>query len=283
MDDVSTLMEETAVAGGRFGAYHLRELINRGGCSEIWLATDAAGRSVAVRRLMNGSLFNFAERSRFFAGCELLAALQPHPFIIGYVEHGKIEGLPTLVMEYVEASNLKLLLARADDLLGEQLGNLLIDSAAALEHTHDHGFMHLDFKPENILVTRAGNVRLIDFDLAQPLPDAPRKSAKNPGTPAYMAPEQLLREPFDHRADIYAFGVTAYELVTHQKPFPGESPEEILRRGLDRREFVAPRELNPGVPPALERIILRCLDRDPLRRFPHVAGLRYELEKALYV
>ena len=167
--------------------------------------------------------------------------------------------------------------------LGEQLGNILIDSAAALEHTHDRGWLHLDFKPENLLVSRAGSVRLIDFDLAQPRPDAPRRSAKNPGTPAYMAPEQLLREPFDHRADIYSFGVTAYELVTHQKPFPGDAPDEILRRCLERREFAAPREVNPGVPPALERIILRCLERDPARRFPHVTGLRYELEKALYV
>lgn len=278
-----TMTEATEVQGGPFGAYHLRELINRGGFSEIWLATDADDRPVAVRRMLNGSFFNFTDRSRFFAGCEVLAALQPHPFIIGYIEHGRIEGQPALVMEYVEASNLKLLLARTDDLLGEQLGNILIDSATALEHTHDRGYLHLDFKPENLLVTRAGNVRLIDFDLAQPLPDAPRKSAKNPGTPAYMAPEQLLREAFDHRADIYSFGVMAYELVTHQKPFPGETPDEILRRCLDRREFAPPREVNPGVPPALERIILRCLDRDPARRFPHVTGLRYELEKALYV
>lgn len=278
-----SITDETPVQGGPFGAYHLRELINRGGFSEIWLATDAAHRPVAVRRLVNGSLFNFAERSRFFTGCEVLAALQPHPLIIGYVGHGRIEGQPTLVMEYVEASNLKLLIARSDDLLGEQLGNILIDSAAALEHTHDRGYLHLDFKPENVLVSRAGKVRLIDFDLAQPLLDAPRKFGKNPGTPAYMAPEQLLREPFDHRADIYAFGVTAYELVTLQKPFAGDTPDEILRRCLDRKEFAAPRELNPEVPPALERIILRCLDRDPARRFPHAPGLRYDLEKALYV
>jgi serine/threonine-protein kinase len=272
----------TLAPGGRLGGFYLHELINRGGFSEIWLAS-AGGQTYALRRLINGSLLNFTERGRFFNGCEVLAKLQPHPLIIGYVEHGKLEGFPYLLMEHLESSNLKQLLARADELLGEQLGNLLIDAAAALEHVHDRGYMHLDFKPENLLVSRSGNVKLIDFDLAQPWPDAPKKYAKNPGTPAYMAPEQLLREPYDHRADLYSYGVLAYELVTLQKPFPGDTPDEILARCLDRDDFPPPRELNGEVPPALERIILRCLERDPERRFPHPTALRYELEKALYV
>ena len=98
--------------------------------------------------------------------------------------------------------------------------------------------MHLDFKPENILVTRNANVRLIDFDLARPIPAGPKKFKKNPGTPAYMAPEQLLRQPIDQRVDIFAYGVTAYELLTNQKPFPGDTPAEILARQMDRSEFL---------------------------------------------
>ena len=185
-------------------------------------------------------------------------------------------------MEYVESSNLKQMLVRNDPILVENVGNILIDMAIALEHVHDSGFMHLDFKPENILVTRSGNVRLVDFDLAQPRPARPKKSSKNPGTPAYMAPEQLQREAFDHRVDIFAYGVTAYELLSGQKPFPGDTPDEILRRELSGSP-TPPREFNPDLPLALEKSILKCLDRDPDKRHPIMSVLVLELKAALYV
>lgn len=272
-----------ARTGTRLGRYTLHELINSGGMSEIWLATDEEGRAVAVRLMLHNSLLAFTERKRFLTGCEVLASLPPHPAVIGYVEHGKIGGELALVMEYVEGENLKLRMAAEDPTLGENIAQILIDMASALEHLHGHGFMHLDFKPENVVMTRNGSIRLVDFDLAQPIPDPPRKLDKNPGTPAYMAPEQLLREPVDHRVDLWAYGVSAYELLTGQKPFPGETPDGILRRQLDRAEFVRPRQINPDIPPELERIILHCLERDLGRRMPYTSRLVHELKQALYV
>src|SRR6185436_1419194 len=167
------------------------------------------------------------------------------------------------LMEYVESSNLKQLMYRGDEILLENVGNILIDMAVALEHVHDSGFMHLDFKPENVLITRNAAVRLVDFDLAQPRPEKPKKFSKNPGTPAYMAPEQLQREAYDHRVDVFAYGVTAYELLTGQKPFPGDTPEEILRKQLNRGDFTNPREINPDIPAAMEKLILKCIDVEP--------------------
>jgi serine/threonine-protein kinase len=123
----------------------------------------------------------------------------------------------------------------------------------------------------------------VDFDLAQPRPEKPKKFSKNPGTPAYMSPEQLQRLPYDHRADIFAYGVTAYELLTGHKPFQGETPEEILRRQLDRSGFVTPRERNPDLPLAVEKSILKALDRDPDKRHPIMSVLVLELKAALYV
>jgi serine/threonine-protein kinase len=144
--------------------------------------------------------------------------------------------------------------------------------------------MHLDFKPENVLVTRNAGVRLVDFDLAQPIPEKPKKMpGKNPGTPAYMAPEQLLGEPVSHRADIFAYGVAAYELLTNQKPFPGETPGEILNKQVDRSNFVAPRQYNADMPANLEKVILRCLENEPERRYPFIGVMVRELKSALYV
>jgi serine/threonine-protein kinase len=186
-------------------------------------------------------------------------------------------------MDYVESSNLKILLSRGDDVLAENVAQIIIDMALGLEQVHDSGFIHLDFKPENILVTRNAGVRLIDFDLARVKPVEPKKmSGKNPGTPAYMAPEHLQNLAIDQRADIFAFGVTAYEVLTTQKPFPGDTPDEILRKQLND-ECVAPRDLNPDIPAAMEKLILKCLKRDMDERYPYMSVVVRDLMAALTV
>ena len=269
---------------GPFGRFYLQELINSGGMAEIWLATDERHKPYALRRMHQRLRFNFLARRRFLRGADILSKIGDHNHIVGYVEHGKIKGHLYLLMDYLEASNLKELYARHDPVLLENVAQILIDMAEGLEHMHDNGFMHLDFKPENVLVTRNANVRLVDFDLAEPIPEKPRKaSKKNPGTPAYMAPEQLLGEPVSHRVDIFSYGVSAYELLTNQKPFPGESPSEIVARQLDRSGFVPPRQYNADMPLNLEKVILRCLERDPERRYPFIGMMVRELQAALYV
>jgi serine/threonine-protein kinase len=265
------------------GKYYPHELINSGGMSEIWLVTDLRGKPFALRKLKKELRFNLTARRRFLRGCEVLSKLNESDYIVGYVEHGKADGVYYMVMDYVEASNLKELCARRDPLLVENVAQILIDMAAGLQEVHESGFMHLDFKPENVLITRNGSVQLIDFDLAQPIPDKPVKFPKNPGTPGYMAPEQLKREPIDPRADIFAFGVLAYELVTNHKPFPGETPAEILASQMDISSPVSVREHNLDIPPALEKVILKCLQRDPDRRYPFMSVLTRDLQNALYV
>jgi len=273
-----------APSPGAFGRFYLQELINSGGMADIWLATDSRHKPYALRLLHQRLRFDFLARRRFVRGCEILSKVGDHESIIGYVEHGKIKGQLYLLMEYLEASNLKELYARHDPVLLENVAQILIDMALALEHMHENGFMHLDFKPENVLVTPNGKVRLVDFDLAQPIPEKPKKlSKKNPGTPAYMAPEQLLGQPISHRVDMFSYGAAAYELLTSQKPFPGETPAEILHRQLDRSEFFTARQINPDIPPALDKIILRCLEPDPGSRYPFIGVMARELQAALYV
>ena len=268
---------------GPFGRFYLQEMINQGGMAELWLATDQQQRPFALRRMHKTGLFDFTSKKRFLHGCEILSKIHQHELIITYHEHGKIDGTPYALMDYIEGENLKVLQNLADDSLGDHVGNILLDMARALEHVHDSGFMHLDFKPENVMISRNVNVRLIDFDLAQPIPKGNLKLDKMPGTPSYMAPEQLRKQPIDHRVDIFAYGVTAYELVTGVKPFPGETPEEVLRQQLDMHFLKPPRDVNPQIPLALERTILKALDRDPNRRHPIMSTLLLDLQGALYV
>ena len=269
---------------GPFGRFYLQELINSGGMADIWLATDQRQKPYALRRMHERLRFNLLARRRFLRGADILSKIGDHHCIIGYVEHGKVKGQLYLLMDYVEASNLKELYAQHDPVLLENVAQILIDMAEGLEHMHDNGFMHLDFKPENVLITRNGKVRLVDFDLAEPIPEKPRKaSKKNPGTPAYMAPEQLLGEPISHRVDMFSYGVAAYELLTNQKPFPGDTPGEILARQVDRSGFAPPRQYNPDMPAGLEKVILRCLEHDPNRRYPFMGMMVRELQAALYV
>jgi len=237
--------------------------------ADIWLATDSKGKAYALRRMHERLRFNFGARRQFVRGAEILSLIHDHPGIIGYVEHGKIGGVLYLLLEYVEASNLKTLYARHDPVLLEHVAQILIDMAAALE---------------NVLVTQNASIRLVDFDLAQEIPEKPKKmSGKNPGTPSYMAPEQLQGEPISQRVDIFAFGVAAYELLTSQKPFPGETPAEILKRQLDRSSFVAPREHNPDLPANLEKVVLKCIETEPDKRYPFMGMMSRELQAALYV
>lgn len=252
--------------------------------AEIWHVTDSNGQPFALKRMHQKLKHSWIAKRRFRKGCEVLAQVHENEFVIEYLEHGKIEGLPYMLMEYVESSNLKEVFTRGDDVLDEYAGNILIDMAIALDHVHSCGFMHLDIKPENVLITRNGNVRLVDFDLALPKPKKPKKLGKCPGTPAYMAPEQLMKKPVDARADLWAFGVTAYELLTHKKPFPGDNPKEVLRYQLDRDDyFVMPRDHNEGLTEGLEAIILKCLQHDPNDRYPYASVLVRDLEQELYV
>ena len=232
----------------RFGRFYTQELINRGGMAEIWLVTDNRGKPYALRKLNDRLRFNLLARRRFLRGCEVLSKINESEYVVGYVEHGRQSGTLYMVMDYIEAANLKELFAKHDPVLTENVAQILIDMALGLTHVHESGFMHLDFKPENVLVTRNGNVRLIDFDLAQPIPEKPKRMSKNPGTPGYMAPEQLQQKPIDPRADIFAYGVSAYELLTNHKPFPGETPSEILAAQMDPSGPASPREHNARHP-----------------------------------
>ncbi|MCF7708784.1 MAG: serine/threonine protein kinase [Verrucomicrobia bacterium] len=267
----------------QFGPFRLHELINSGGMADIWLATNDNGDAFALRKLHENLKLNFTAKRRFIRGARILSQIHSHDNVIAYYGHGKIGGVYYMLMEYIESSNLRELLNRADPLLDKLDQRIIRDMALALEHMHDSGFMHLDFKPENIIITRNGKLRLVDFDMARPKPDKPKKLWKYPGTPSYMAPEMLRHRAIDHRADIFAFGVTAYEVLTRRRPFIGESQTEVLRKQLDHSHDLTPlRQFRPDLGVKVENVILKCLERNPDKRYPHMSVVMKDLHFADY-
>lgn len=260
------------MVGSTLAGFNIVERISRGGTADIYLATDTVENRYTLRVLLPELQSNWTRSRQFTNGCKILNKMN-HPNVIHLYQIGKTEdGLPYAVLEYIEGSNLKEKILRNDHGLTENRMRLLLGMAAALAHVHERQYLHLDFKPENILVGRHYEPRLIDFDLAVPRPEVPKRLSSPSGTLAYWAPEQIAKEPVDERADIFAFGVTAYEMLSGKKPITGTTREEILEKYADfNRHLVPLRERVPHVPPALERTLTKCLEKDLTRRYPSMS------------
>ena len=158
----------------RFGKYLLHECVAQGGITEIWMATDEFENVVAVRKLRGSGLSSSSAPKMFKTGLKVHRKLSPHPNIIRYINHGKADGTPYMVLEYIQGADLKALMSREHDMI-DNVADVLVQMADGLEHLHDRGWMHLDYKPENIMVSLNSHVSLIDFDTAQEIPRKPKK------------------------------------------------------------------------------------------------------------
>ncbi len=257
--------------GERLGGFNILEKINRGGMADIYLVADPAGNEFVLRVMLPEFRWRWGRIRQFNWGCKVLSQLD-HPNIIHYYGKGRDQGFLYAVVEYVEGPNLRDKILRADPLLETHRLQVLHGMASALAQLHEHGFIHLDFKPENLIIPKNYEPKLVDFDLSAPRPSRPQKLKSLSGTLSYWAPEQILREPVDERADIFAFGMTAYEMITGKKPFTGSTREEILEKYKDfQQHLVPPRSRVPNLPIHLERVILKCLEKEPARRYPSMS------------
>lgn len=264
--------------GSTFANFQVLEKIGQGGTADIYLVTDDLGRRFALRVLRAEHRYSWRRLWRFRKECALLELFN-HPNITRGFGHGRFHGLRYSVREYVEGGNLKDRILRSDPLLQVNRLRLLIGMAAGLAHIHEHGYMHLDFKPENVLVTRDYDPKIVDFELATRRPSQPQRVGRMPGTPAYLAPEQIARQPIDERVDIFAYGVTAYEMLTGRKPVTGNTLEEVLQKYAHFDEYLKPlRHHVPNLPHALERVVLKCLEKDPARRYPAISLVVRDLQ-----
>jgi serine/threonine protein kinase len=264
--------------GSTFADFTVLDKINHGGMATIYLVADRQGQKLILRMLLPEHRFHWSRLRQFKWGCKVMEQLD-HPNIVRYYGSGKFNGLRYAIIEYVEGPNLKEAIVRNDPNLRSHQRKMLTGMAAALAHVHARGFLHLDFKPENVLVPKSYDSKLIDFDLSIPRPIRPRRESKLAGTPLYLAPEQIARQPVDERADIFAFGITAYEMITGKKPIAGNTREEILQKYSEFDEHLRPpRALVPDIPHSIERVILKCLEKKPADRYPAMSLVVRDLQ-----
>ncbi len=280
------------VPGARIGTFEILAPLGAGGMGEVYRARDTRlGREVAVKVLPGERLSDPTRRARFVQEAKAASALN-HPCIVTIYEIESAEAIDFIVMELVPGKTLDALIPRQGMRLGEAL-RVAIPIADAVSAAHARGIVHRDLKPSNVMVTPEGAVKVLDLGLAKLFDGATNSSedattldgqaglsqpGATAGTPAYMSPEQAAGGTVDTRTDIFSFGTVLYELVTGRRPFAGSSAAEV-QAALMKEQPKPPSQLVPELPRELERIILRCLRKEPDRRFQHMSDVKVELRE----
>jgi serine/threonine protein kinase len=248
--------------------YRIIGLLGRGGMGEVYRADDLKlGQPVALKFLPKNFAAEKDRLERFFTEVRLARQVS-HPNVCRVYDIGEIDGQHYLSMEYVDGEDLASLLKRIGRLPADKALEIARELCAGLATAHDRGVLHRDLKPSNVMVDGRGRARITDFGLAVAAGDVIEGEVS--GTPAYMAPEQLAGKGATVRSDIYALGLVLYELSTGKKAFDAGSLDELRRKHAEQMP-TAPSEKDPGFDPAVERVILRCLEKDPARRPSSVA------------
>jgi serine/threonine protein kinase len=250
--------------------YRIIGLLGRGGMGEVYRADDLKlGQPVALKFLPPRLAQDPIRRERFFAEVRITRQLS-HPNICRVYDISEVEGRHFLSMEFIDGEDLASLLKRIGHLSNEKALDIARQLAAGLSAAHEHGVLHRDLKPANIMIDGHGHVRITDFGLAVAIDES--QAVEIAGTPAYMAPEQLAGKGATVRSDIYSLGLVLYEIYTGKKAFTASTLADLRQQ----KETYTPRalsEIREGVDPVVERLIRRCMERDPNARPASVAQL----------
>src|SRR2546430_3330066 len=263
--------------------YQIDAVLGRGGMGVVYKAKHLKlNRAVAIKMLLCGELAASDELTCLLREAQAVAGLA-HANIVQVHDVGDLDGLPYFTMEFIEGGSL------AQKLNGvpqpaREAASMMVLLAKAVQAAHQGGLVHRDLKPSNILLTSDGTPKITDFGLARQLGGgtAVGMRAAKVGTPSYMAPEQALGKvgAFCPSVDVYALGAILYEMLTGRPPFKGETASETQRQ-LVSEEPVPPQRLNRKVPCDLQTICLKCLRKDPARRYPSTAALAEDLTRFL--
>jgi serine/threonine protein kinase len=267
---------------GRLGQYDVLAVVGRGGMGVVLKGLDTAlNRLVAIKVLASQWASSGAARQRFAREAKATAAVR-HDHVIAIHHIDEVKGLPYLVMEYIHGTSLQERLNRTGPMQLVDTLRIGMQIAAGLEAAHDQGLIHRDVKPSNILLENGvERVKLSDFGLARAVDDASlTQSGVIAGTPLYMAPEQALGLPLDHRADLFSLGSVLYTLCTGRPPFRAPTTVAVLKRVCEDEPRPI-REINPAVPQWLVQIIARLHAKHPVDRLQSAGELKRMLEQYL--
>src|SRR5215472_12572877 len=282
----------TLAAGSKLGPFAIQAHLGAGGMGEVYRARDARlGRDVAIK-VLPASFASDADRLRRFEQEARAVAALNHPNILAVHDIGAQDGTPYIVTELLEGRTLR-----------EQLDDGALPVRKALDYAeqisqglaaaHGRGIIHRDLKPENVFCTKDGRVKILDFGLAkqalspaahaaatmsgETIPDAQTEPGQVMGTVGYMSPEQVRGAPADHRSDIFSLGAILYEMLSGKRAFKRDTAAETMTAILKEE----PPELsgtNPSIAPGLDRIVHRCLEKEPAQRFQSASDLGYAIE-----
>ncbi|MET8375717.1 Stk1 family PASTA domain-containing Ser/Thr kinase [Streptomyces microflavus] len=277
-------MEEPRRLGGR---YELGSVLGRGGMAEVYLAHDTRlGRTVAVKTLRADLARDPSFQARFRREAQSAASLN-HPAIVAVYDTGEdyVDGvsIPYIVMEYVDGSTLRELLHSGRRLLPERTLEMTVGILQALEYSHRAQIVHRDIKPANVMLTRNGQVKVMDFGIARAMGDSGMtmtQTAAVIGTAQYLSPEQAKGEQVDARSDLYSTGCLLYELLAVRPPFVGDSPVAVAYQHV-REEPQPPSNFDPEITPEMDAIVLKALTKDPDYRYQSADEMRADIEACL--
>src|SRR5450755_1412655 len=275
-------------SGTKLGPYEIQSVLGSGGMGEVYRARDTRlDRTVALKILPAAFSAEPDRLHRFQHEAKILSTLN-HPNVLAIYDVGEQNGVRFLVSEFLEGQSLREALA-AGTLPRRKLIEYALDAAKGLAAAHEKGIVHRDLKPDNVFITRDDRVKVLDFGLAKQAPDStsedsatmtggvPTTPGTVMGTVGYMSPEQVRGQSLDHRSDIFSFGAVLYEMASGARAFRGDSSVETMNAILkeDVPELSGP---SAQVSPGLDRIIRRCVEKKPERRFQSASDLAFAIE-----
>ncbi len=281
-------MNSTPLPGGessplsQFGRYKIVEVIGKGGMGMVYKGLDPVlDRPVALKTIRLDFALSTTEtaelRERLIQEAKAAGKLS-HPNIVTVYDVGEQEGLNYIAMEYLSGYNLEDFIKKKGELNYKIVAKIIMQTCEALSYAHQHGIVHRDIKPGNIMLLEDFHVKVMDFGIARLETTSLTKSNVALGTPHYISPEQLEGKPADKRSDLFSLGVVLYELLTRQKPFQGESISSLMYRILNY-DPPPPSSINGKTPPVIDRIVLKAIAKKPEERYQDAGEISQVLKE----
>lgn len=263
----------------KLGKYELVEEVGRGAMGEVYKANDPLiGRAVALKTITSALVGDPELLDRFYREARSAGALE-HPNIVTIYELGEDRGTPFIAMEYLEGETLEKVIQRRSPLTVAEKVGFIVPVCRALDYAHKRGVVHRDIKPGNVMLTKEGKVKVVDFGIARQMNASMTQTNMFMGTLSYMSPQQIYGERADERSDIWALGVTFYELLCYRRPFEGDNHAAVMLSIAEEKNKPEPlSKFVPDCPPLLQRLLDRMLEKDIRARFQSMEEVLLEIE-----